>query len=125
MNQKFKDIDSYIREFPETTREKLESLRRLINEAAPLAEECISYNMPAFKQGKVLVYFAGYKHHIGFYPTSKPIVHFADKLKSYKFSKGAVQFPIETSLPKKLIQEMVRFRLEQVLSELPGKVKKK
>ena len=67
------DIDGYINEQPESIREQLEQLRKIIISAAPNAKEVISYSMPAFKMKKVLVYFAGYKNHIGFYPTGTGI----------------------------------------------------
>jgi hypothetical protein len=61
----------------------------------------------------MLVYFAGYKQHIGFYPTASPIAYFADEMSRYKTSKGAVQFPLDKPLPKQLIMRMVKFKLEE------------
>ena len=105
-------IDEYIGSFPEAVQEKLETMRRIIAGAAPGAEEVISYRMPAFRLGEILVYFAAFTRHIGFYPTSRPIVAFRDELKPYKTSKGAVQFPLDKELPVELIQRMVRFRVD-------------
>jgi uncharacterized protein YdhG (YjbR/CyaY superfamily) len=69
--------------------------------------------MPAFKQKRVLVYFAAYQHHIGFYPTSSGVKHFLGELKRYKTSKGAIQFPLDQPLPKDLIERIVQFRMEE------------
>ncbi|HEY0751580.1 MAG TPA: DUF1801 domain-containing protein [Chitinophagaceae bacterium] len=111
MQKKPKDIDDYISGFEGNVKAKLEEIRAIIRKAAPTATETISYSMPAFKMNKVLVYFAGYNHHIGFYPTPSAIEKFAKELTGYTTSKGAVQFPIDQTLPKQLIQDMVSFRI--------------
>jgi len=87
-------IDEYISLFPAEPKKKLEQMRQLIQKLAPKAEEVISYQMPAFKLNSVFVYFAGYKNHIGFYPTSTGIKNFEKEIAKYKWSKGAVQFPL-------------------------------
>ena len=107
-------IDAYIAGFPETTQSLLKQVRGIIRKAAPDAQEVISYGMPAFKQKKVQVYFAGYKEHIGFYPTASGIAAFKKEISKYKNSKGAVQFPLDRLLPEKLITDMVKFRLKEV-----------
>jgi len=110
------DIDAYIEMFPPEVREKLEIIRLTIKEAAPGAVETISYRMPAYKLDKrVLVYFAGYKNHIGFYPTSLGISAFKEQIAGYQNSKGAVQFPLDEPLPRALITEMVKFRVDEYL----------
>ena len=91
----------------------LEKMRALIREELPDAEECISYNMPAYRRKKVLVYFAAGKNHLGFYPTPGPIEQFAEELKEYHTSKGAVQFPYAKPLPEELIRKMIRYRAEE------------
>lgn len=106
-------IDAYIAQFPEGTKEKLTELRSIIGEIAPEAEERMSYNMPSFYQNGTLVYYAAFKNHIGFYPTSSGITHFEDALKPYKYSKGAIQFKIEEELPASLIQRIVEFRIKE------------
>ena len=111
------DIDNYISNFPPNTQQALVQLREIIREAAPDAEETISYKMPAYRKNKILVYFAGYKNHIGFYPTASGIDAFKDKLSAYKWSKGAVQFPIDKPLPIELISRMVKFRVAYVLEQ--------
>lgn len=110
---KLKDADSYIALFPESTQKKLQQLRNAIKKAAPNAEEVISYNMPAYKLNGILVYFAGYENHIGFYPTSLPIQVFKEELTAYKTSKGAIQFPLDEKLPADLIKRIVKFRIEK------------
>jgi uncharacterized protein YdhG (YjbR/CyaY superfamily) len=110
---KFKDADSYIAVFPESTKKKLQQLRSIIKKAAPAAEEVISYNMPAYKLNGILVYFAGYENHIGFYPTSLPMQVFKEELTDYKTSKGAIQFSLDEPLPVDLIKRIVKFRIEQ------------
>lgn len=120
---KITTIGDYIATFPESTRVLMEELRGLIREAAPEAEETISYQMPAFKLNGNLVYFAGYKNHIGFYPTGSGISAFIDQLSAYKTSKGTVQFPLDKPLPADLITKMVKFRVEENLKKLK-KVKK-
>lgn len=110
---KFTTIDEYIQLQSPAVKPLLEKLRATIQKAAPKAIEVISYNMPAFKQYGVLVYFAAANKHIGFYPTSKPIEVFKDKLTAYKHSKGAIQLPLDKPLPVKLITEIVKFRVKQ------------
>lgn len=107
------EIDAYIATFPAAIQKQLKNMRAIIKEAAPEATEVISYGMPAYKQNGMLVYFAGYKAHIGFYPTASGIKHFLPKIQAYKHSKGAVQFPLDQPLPKNLIQEIVAFRITE------------
>jgi uncharacterized protein YdhG (YjbR/CyaY superfamily) len=90
----------------------LQELREIIRKAAPKAEEVISYKMPAYKLNGMLVYFAGYKNHVGFYPTSSGIKNFSDEFGDYKWSKGAVQFPLKEKLPKALITRIVKHRID-------------
>jgi len=112
------DHDAYISAFMPEVQVLLQQMRATIHSAAPLAEETIAYGMPTFRQRVNLVYFAGYKHHIGFYPTSAPIVHFANDIKGFKTSKGAIQFPLDKPLPVKLIKRMVKWRLSEVLKKI-------
>ena len=114
MMTKFSSIDEYINAQDKKRQPVLQQFRKIIKTAAPKAEEVISYGMPAFKQGSALVYFSAMKEHYGFYPTSKPIEVFKDKLKPYKTSKGAIQFPVDKPIPEKLIIEIVKYRLKEV-----------
>jgi uncharacterized protein YdhG (YjbR/CyaY superfamily) len=110
---KFKTVEEYFSSLPAKTKGILEALRNTIKQAAPDARELISYNMPAFKSQGVLVYYAAHKGHIGFYPTASPIEIFKDELSVYKYSKGAVQFPLNEPLPFDLIVRIVKFRVQQ------------
>lgn len=110
------DVDAYIAGFPPATRARLEEVRRAIAECAPEATECISYGMPAFKQGRVLVYFAGYARHVGFYPTPSGMVAFASRFEGLVHSKGAVQFPLDAAMPLDLVREITRFRLAEEIA---------
>ena len=110
-------VDQYIYSFTKETQFILEHLRAIIRKAAPDAEEVISYQMPAYKLNGMLVYFAAHTKHIGFYPTPSGIKAFAKDLKEYKTSKGAIQFPLGKSLPAKLIEKIVKFRLKENLNK--------
>ncbi|MCB0516280.1 MAG: DUF1801 domain-containing protein [Chitinophagales bacterium] len=112
---KYTSIDHYLSDFPQGVATKLEEIRQCIQTYAPKASETISYNMPAFKwQGKVVVYFAAYKNHIGFYALPKTNTAFATKLKAYKTSKGAIQFPLTEKIPLNLVREIVSFRIAEI-----------
>jgi uncharacterized protein YdhG (YjbR/CyaY superfamily) len=104
-------VDAYIRSFPGNIQVILQQIRETIKKAAPEAEECISYQMPAYKQNGPLVYFAVAKNHIGFYPTPSGIEAFKNEFSGYKWSKGAVQFPLDQPMPLELIDRIVRFRV--------------
>jgi uncharacterized protein YdhG (YjbR/CyaY superfamily) len=123
IQKKFTNIDEYHAAFPDNIQNLLAELRTAILEAAPKAEEVISYNMPAFKLHTVLVYYAAYKNHIGFYPTPNPIIFFKQELATYTTSKGAIQFPINQPLPKALIKKIVKFRVNE--DKEKSKIKKK
>jgi uncharacterized protein YdhG (YjbR/CyaY superfamily) len=94
-------------------------MRAILRDAVPDAQEVISYGMPALKWKKILVYYAGYKGHIGFYPHGSGIEAFKHAFGTYKFSKGAVQFPLHEPLPEELIRRIVAFRKEEVEAGLP------
>jgi uncharacterized protein YdhG (YjbR/CyaY superfamily) len=120
-----KSIDEYILQFPQEVQEILKTLRKVIKESAPNAEEKISYRMPTFVLNGNLVYFAAFKNHIGFYPTSIGINTFKQELSGYKTSKGAVQFPFGKPIPYELISQIVKFRVAENKSKAEGKIKKK
>jgi len=118
------DTDSYIQGFPKETQVLLQQIRKTIQEAAPGAEEIISYAMPSYKLNGILVHFAGYKNHIGFYPGAAGIEAFKDALSSYKWAKGSVQFPIDKPLPLDLVTAIVKFRVQQNKEKAATKKKK-
>ncbi len=111
--QKPVDTDAYIAGYPKETQKNLKQLRATIKKAAPQAEEVISYGMPAYKWNGMLVYFAAYEKHIGFYPGSSGIAAFKKELASYKTSKGTVQFPVDEPVPLPLVARIVKFRLKE------------
>lgn len=111
-------ISDYINEFPQEVRKILSSMYAVIKKAAPEAEETISYGMPAFKvKGKALIYFAGYKNHIGLYATPTGHTKFAKALSKFKQGKGSVQFPLGEPVPYDLIEKIVAFRRKEVLEK--------
>lgn len=113
--QTFQDIDSYISKFPEDIGIILNQIRHCIHKAAPTARETISYNMPSFKQNnKILVYFAAFKNHIGFYALPSGNKEFQKELSQYKTGKGSIQFPLGSDLPYELIGKIVHFRIREV-----------
>lgn len=115
------NIDQYIAQFPEGTRKLLETIRAAIKEAAPHAEEAISYQMPTFKLQGNLVHFAGYKHHIGFYPAPSGIKEFEAELAQYQTSKGTVRFELDQPLPMALISKIVKYRAKANLDKAAAK----
>jgi uncharacterized protein YdhG (YjbR/CyaY superfamily) len=125
ISRKFKTVDEYLSTFPASTRSKLQTLRDVIKKAAPKAEEVISYNMPAIKQHGVLVYYAGYKEHIGFYPMGSGIEAFQKELSAYEGSKGAVRFALDKPIPAGLIGKIVKYRIKQDQERAKARAAKK
>lgn len=115
--QSYATIDEYIAGFPEPIQSKLQELRLLIRDAAPEAQEKISYQMPTFYLNGNLVHFAAHTQHIGFYPAPSGIAQFKEQLSGYKHAKGSVQFPLDEPLPLDLIRQIVSFRVEENLAK--------
>ncbi len=113
----FQTIDEYISTFPKDVQETLEQIRRTIKEAAPDAQEKISYQMPTFTQEGNLVHFAAFKRHIGLYGASGAIEALKEELAPYAGAKGSLRFPFDKPLPLTLIREIVRFRLKENLEK--------
>jgi len=120
-----KDIDEYIAGFPDDVQEKLQKIRMTIRQAAPDAEEKISYQMPTFYLKGNLVHFAAFKKHIGFYPTPTGTEKFQKELAAYKVAKGTARFPLDKPVPYDLISEIVRFRVRENLDRADAKQKGK
>jgi uncharacterized protein YdhG (YjbR/CyaY superfamily) len=120
----FRNIDEYIALQNRNVQPILELLRNTIKSVVPQAEEVISYRMPAFRFKGILVYFAANKNHIGFYPTGSGIEAFKHEFAEYKYSKGAVQFPLDKPLPLDLIKRIVEFRLQEETAKAGLKKKK-
>jgi uncharacterized protein YdhG (YjbR/CyaY superfamily) len=107
-------ISEYIKTSPQNIQMLLEQMYAIIKQKAPQAKESISYGMPTFKMnGKPLVYFAGFKNHIGFYATPTGHKEFAAELSSFKQGKGSVQFPLNKPIPFDLIGRMVEYRVKE------------
>lgn len=119
----YQSIDEYILQFSPNIQEILKMLRKVIKEAAPDAEEKISWGMPAFTLNGSLVYFAAHKNHIGFYPAPSGIEAFKQELSEYKAAKGSVQFPITKPLPYELISKIVRYRVAENTKNKKDKLK--
>lgn len=121
----FKDIDGYISQFPAEVQAILEKVRATIRRAAPVANEVISYQMPAFRQHGILVYFAAWKKHIGLYP---PISGDRDLEKAVARDagpKGNLQFPLDEPIPYDLIERIVKLRVKQDVAKAEARRKKK
>lgn len=121
----YASVDEYISTFPAETQKILQELRATIKAAAPEAEERISYQMPAFYLKGNLVYFAAFKNHISFFPTSSGISAFKDELSAYVGSKGTVRFPTDKPIPLDLISEIVKYRVNENLTKAEMKSRKK
>lgn len=115
MASKPKTIDEYIAAFPEEVQGTLQQIREAIQEAAPDAEESISYDMPTFNlNGTYLIYFAGWKKHIALYPVDGKIANeLSEELMEYKGTKGSVHFPLNKPMPFDLIRKIVALRIAE------------
>ena len=118
------NIDEYISTFPEEVQEILEEIRTVIRNAAPDAEETISYQIPTFTLNGNLVHFAAYKKHIGFYPAPSGIEKFKKELSVYEGAKGSIKFPLDKPIPYDLIRKIVAFRVGENLERVKQKGKK-
>ncbi|WP_342770087.1 GNAT family N-acetyltransferase [Oceanobacillus chungangensis] len=122
--QTFETTDEYIRQFPPEVQEKLNTLRGIIKELVPEAQEKISYQMPTFALYGNIIHFAAYKNHIGLYPGASGIAAFQKELVGYKTSKGTVQIPIGDPLPAELIRKIVKFKVEENIKKAEARGKK-
>jgi len=110
---RFSTIDEYISSYPEDVQEILQKLRKAIKTLAPNSIETISYQIPTFKLNGILVHFAAYKNHIGFYPTPSAINEFQNEFGNFEFSKGSIKFPIRKPIPMNLIKRIVEFKIKE------------
>lgn len=116
------DTNEYIAGFPKETQQKLEQVRATIKKAAPGAEEMISYGIPAFRlYNYYLIYFAGFKNHIGLYPAPVNDDLFKKELSGFKTGKGSVQFPLDKPIPLSLVTKIVKFRAKENEEKLRAK----
>ena len=107
-------VDDYIAALPGGQRVVLETVRQVVHEAVPLAQERMSYQMPGFWQGEMLLWFAATRRHLGVYPTADGVLAFADRFAGYDTSKGTIRIPWAQPIPCELIAEIAAFRLTQV-----------
>ncbi len=110
-------IDDYIASFPPDVQTILQKIRLTIRQAAPDAKECISYKIPAFRLQGILVYFAAFKKHIGFYPPVRADAKLANAISPYAGEKGNLRFPLDQPIPYALIERIVKLRVKQNLSK--------
>ena len=110
-------ITEYINAAPKETRKKLREMRACIRASAPGAKESLKWGMPAFSYRRILVTFAAFKHHIGFYPTPSAVKAFANDLSKFVTAKGSIQFPLEKPLPLPLIRKITAFRVRESIEK--------
>ncbi len=119
-----KNIDDYIAKSSPDVQTILERIRRTIHKVAPDAQETISYQIPAFTQCGVLVYFAAFKNHIGFYPPVSGDARIEKAISPYAGEKGNLRFPLNKPIPYGLIEQIVKLRVKQNLAKTAAKNKK-
>jgi uncharacterized protein YdhG (YjbR/CyaY superfamily) len=113
------EIDRYLADLDEPKRSTLQRLRETILEVLPAAEEGISYQVPSFRvDGKVIAGFAAFKNHLSYLPHSGSVFPvLRDEVASYKTSTGALQFPVDSPLPKPLVEQLIKVRMAQAFPD--------
>jgi uncharacterized protein YdhG (YjbR/CyaY superfamily) len=112
-----KTVTEYIAAAPKAAQKKLREMRACIRKSAPGAKESLKWGMPAFSYGRILVTFAAFQHHIGFYPTPSAVSAFAKDLSKFATAKGSIQFPLEKPLPLPLIRKITAFRVRESIED--------
>ena len=120
-----KTIDEYIAAFSPEVQEILEKIRRVVRGAAPDAQEAISYQIPTFKLNGILVHFAAFKNHIGFYPPIRGDAALEEAIAPYAGEKGNLRFPLDQPIPYGLIERIAKLRVDQNLAKASAKSRKK
>ena len=110
-------VVEYINTAPKEARKKLREMRACIREAAPGATEGLKWGIPAYSHKRLLVAFAGYKQHVGFYPTPAAVKEFADELAGFVTSDAAIQFPLDKPLPLALVRKITAFRVSESMKK--------
>ena len=110
-------VTEYINAFPKGAREKLRQMRACIRASAPGAKEGMKWGMPAFSYKRILVTYAAFEHHIGFYPTPSAVTAFARDLSQFVTAKGSIQFPLQKPLPLPLIRKITAFRVRESMEK--------
>jgi uncharacterized protein YdhG (YjbR/CyaY superfamily) len=119
-----KNIDEYIAGFPKDIQKILKEIRATIRKAVPDAEETIKYDMPSFERNGILVSFAAFKNHIGFYPAPREVEAFKKELAAYEGAKSTLKIPLDSPPPLNLISKIVKFRAKQLLEKAKSKKNK-
>jgi uncharacterized protein YdhG (YjbR/CyaY superfamily) len=122
---KSREVDAYIARFPKPVQARLRQVRRAIRAAAPKATELISYRIPAYRQHGMLVYFAGFKAHLGLFPPVRGNEALRKSAAKYAGPKGNLRFPHDQPLPLALISRIVRHKLKQDLAKAAASKRKK
>ena len=110
-------ITEYINAAPKEARKKLREMRACIRTSAPGAKESLKWGMPAFSYRRILVTFAAFQHHIGFYPTPSAVRAFRNDLSKFATAKGSIQFPLEKPLPLRLVRKITAFRVRESIEK--------
>ncbi len=117
-------ISQYITAAPKEAQPHLRTLFDALKAVAPDATQSLKWSMPALSHKRILVCFAAFKKHVGFYPTPSALIAFKTELKKYKTAKGSIQFPFDTPIPVALVKKIMKFRVKE-LKEQDGKWKGK
>jgi uncharacterized protein YdhG (YjbR/CyaY superfamily) len=112
-----KSITEYINAAPKEAQKKLRQMRACIRTSAPGAKESLKWGMPAFSYRRILVTFAAFKHHIGFYPTPSAVKAFANDLSKFAKASASIKFPLEKPLPLPLIRKITAFRVRESIEK--------
>ncbi len=116
------EVTDYINGFEKTIKQALLEIRNIIRKAIPKAQEKMAYGMPTYYYRENLIHFAGFKNHIGIYPTPQVIEEFKEEIEKYKTSKGAMQIPVNEKIPAKLIKEIAEYRYKEMMNKRSGTV---
>ena len=109
-----KTVDAYIKAFPKPVASRLRAIRRIVKKEAKGAEELISYSIPAYKLNGMLIYFAGFAHHVSIYPYTSTMNKLGKKvLSAYQSGRGTLRFGNDKPLPLSLIRKIVRLRVKE------------
>ena len=121
-----RDTDQYIAGFPREVQAILQKVRQSIKSAAPKAKETMGYGIPTFMlDGKYLIYFAGYKTHIGIYPVPRGTAAFNKMLSAYRTGKGTLQFALDRPMPYALVSKIVKARIKENAAKAAAKGQKR
>jgi uncharacterized protein YdhG (YjbR/CyaY superfamily) len=107
-------VEEYINTQPEKARVKLRELRAILKKVAPEAVEVLKWGKPAFEKGTILFAYSAHKEHLTFIPTGPALLPFMEELAGYSRNKDSIKFPYTQPLPKKLVEKIARYRVEDV-----------